>query len=320
MKKIIIILALLIFIPLIGFSQSVQSFSGGIFKEVEQAETISTNKQVYISDLTAPNITNNRFSALRAPREKPGVAFLASAIIPGAGQAANGKWVRAGIYFTVEAVGIAYHLNRNAKAKRQERAYEQFTHQNWSVVAYASWLVDYSEHHGLDNGWQQLQANLQGKSPDFSNTANDWSKVNLNLLQQVERQTPFFFKDRIGSNFSHQLPEYGSQQYYELISKYYQFQPGWKDWYNADPNRISPLYRYSWNGQDEPITLFFEGRDRAAEFNQNYRVAGNILKLLLVNHVISAFDALFTVQLKNSRIETNTNLLSSEQFSMTWHF
>lgn len=320
MKNMIVLTGLFVLMPYLVFSQSVHSFSEGIFKSIDQPESKPLQNQVYVSDLLNQNLSKSRFSPLNAPRTKPGVAFLASAIIPGAGQAANGKWLRAGVYFAVEAVGIVYHLDRNAKAKRQERAYENFTHENWSVVAYASWLVNYSEHHGLDNGWQDLQTHLQGKSPDFSNTTNDWSKVNINLLHQVERQTPFYYKDRIASNFSHSLPDYGSQQYYELISKYYQYQPGWKDWYNADPNRTTPLYRYFWNGQDEPFDLFYEGRDRAAEFNQTYRVAGNILKLLLVNHVVSAFDALFTVQLKNSRIETETNLMSTEQFSLTWHF
>jgi hypothetical protein len=75
-----------------------------------------------------------------------------------------------------------------------------------------------------------------------------------------------------------------------------------------------------WDGTDKPFTLFYQGRDRAQQFNENYRAAGNILTLLVVNHVVSAFDALFTVQLKNSRIETNTNLMKNEQFSVTWHF
>ncbi|MEX2602961.1 MAG: hypothetical protein WD361_02100, partial [Gracilimonas sp.] len=163
-------------------------------------------------------------------------------------------------------------------------------------------------------------------SPNWGNTPFDWGKVDINILHNVENETPFIFEDIKKSIFSHQLPSYGSQQYYELISKYYQFQSGWQDFYNvvinSDHNNYNPdhPFFYGWNGKDQPNAMFFEGRDRAEEFNQNYRVAGNILKLLVLNHVVSAFDALFTVQLQNSRIETNTNLMRMEQFSVTWHF
>ncbi|HBQ60218.1 MAG TPA: hypothetical protein DD671_11510 [Balneolaceae bacterium] len=172
--------------------------------------------------------------------------------------------------------------------------------------------------------------------PSWGNTPDDWGEVKIGVLHSVENHTPFILNTPEGcwendppncnrrSEFTHELPQYGSQQYYELISKYYQFQPGWRDWYTdittAENQSAAALYQYMWNGQDQPFALFYQGRDMAEEFNNNYRKAGNILKLLLVNHVVSAFDALFTVQLKNSRLETNANMLSMEQFSLTWHF
>ncbi|MFD2532002.1 hypothetical protein [Gracilimonas halophila] len=315
--QISLVLALLASISFSAYAQSISSFNNGIFKESQQAEGI--DQPVHISDFKA----NSNSSLLTSSRENPGIAFAASALIPGAGQAANGKWVRAGVYFATEVVGLIYHLDRNAKAREQEKAYEQFTHNNWSVVAYAEWLVNYSQLHSLDNDWQSLEAEILGDDPNWENTREDWNQVPISTLRNVEDQTPFIFQDRIGSNFSHELPDYGSQQYYELISKYYQYQPGWRDWYTeitSAQNQNISMYRYFWNGEDEPFDLFYEGRNRAQEFNQNYRVAGNILKLLVVNHIVSAFDALFTVQLKKSRIETETNLMKLEQFSITWHF
>ncbi|MBO6585770.1 MAG: hypothetical protein JJ953_06665 [Gracilimonas sp.] len=322
MRKLSSILILLLLTSAGSKAQTLSSFSNEIFKEANSE--VYDPGEITLSDFSYRSAyTNQQSTFLELPRTKPFVAFTASAIIPGSGQAANGKWVRAGIYFAVEAVGIIYHLDRNATARRQEKAYEEFTHQNWSVLAYAEWLVNYSMQNNLNNGWQDLQSHIAGKNPDFTNTTNDWSKVNINLLHQVEQETPFVFENRYGSEFSHLLPDYGSQQYYELISKYYQYQPGWRDWYGqvtTANNQTPDMYRYMWNGRDEPFTLFYQGRDRAQKFNDNYRAAGNILKLLVVNHVVSAFDALFTVQLKNSRIETNTNLMKMEQFSVTWHF
>jgi|TARA_R100000388_G_C7244788_1_gene164113 hypothetical protein len=325
MKKLTFIWLTMTLLPMAMSAQVVSDFSNGIFKKAEIQK--STEADLHISDFSYQSeFSSSRSGVLEASRTKPFVAFTASALVPGAGQALNGKWARAGVYFAIEAAGIIYHLDRNAKARRQEKAYEAFTHKNWSVLAYAEWLVEYSQANGLDNDWQTLQANIEGQDPDFSNTTNDWGKVNINLLHQVENQTPFVFENKLGIEFSHTLPEYGSQQYYELISKYYQFQAGWQDFYNVSINMSSPNYDpnhtffYGWQGRDEPNTLFYQGRDRAQTFNDNYRAAGNILKLLLVNHVVSAFDALFTVQLKNSRIESNTNLMKMEQFSLTWHF
>lgn len=321
MRTLTLILLSLLLAPTWAEAQLRNSFSEGIFKTVNNEEPVPAKPTLSDFHLSSDDLSSS--SLLDAPRNNPGIAFAASALIPGSAQAANGKWVRAGIYFTAELVGVIYHLNLNAKAKRQEKAYEQYTHEYWSVLAYSEWLVNYSQMHNLNNGWQNLQAHIEGKTPDFGNTVNDWAKVNINLLHSVESQTPYYFKDRIGSNFSHTLPEYGSQQYYELISKYYQFQPGWQDWYGTittSPTQTLEMYRYFWNGSDQPFDMFYEGRDRAQEFNDNYRVAGNIVKLLLVNHIVSAFDALFTVQLKNSRIETQTRLLNTEQFSVSWHF
>jgi hypothetical protein len=324
MRKLSFFMILLVLLPFCSAAQMVNDFSNEIFKPSKIKE--SPKLEPIISDFKYQPNNSNAVSFFDVPRSNPIAAFAASALIPGSGQAINGKWARAGVYFAIEAVGVIYHLDRNATARRQEKAYEEFTHQNWSVMAYAEWLVEYSQQNNLNNGWEDLQANIQGKNPDFGNTTNDWRKVNIRTLHDVETQTPFIFENKLGSNFSHELPEYGSQQYYELISKYYQFQSGWQDFYNVSINMSSNQYDpnhnfyYGWLGNDQPNTLFYQGRDKAQEFNDNYRAAGNILKLLLVNHVVSAFDALFTVQLKNSRIESNTNIMKMEQFSLTWHF
>lgn len=283
------------------------------------------------------NTFSQSSSLFDAPRTNPGIAMLSSAIIPGSGQAMNGKWGRAAAYFLAEAVSLAYYFNQNAQAKDNERAYEVYADQNWSVLAYAQWLVAYSEANGLSNGYETLQNELatlsaSDQNPNFGNTSDDWRKVNLSTLRNVEVDTRFVFDNPTGcgsnnpqncqikSEFSHVVQDYGSQQYYELMSKYYQFQPGWQDFTTQrvlDGN--AHVYQYTWNR--EMITPnFIEGRDRAYEFNENYRQAGNILKFLVVNHVISAFDAFFTVKLKNSRLETQANLVGEDSVSLIWHF
>jgi len=267
--------------------------------------------------------TSGSFVSL--PARKPGAAFLSSALVPGLGQALNGKWARAGAYFTAEVLGIVYHIDKQNKAQRLERRYEQFANENWSVVAYSQWLVNYYEANDLNHPqMDELRSMVEGVEPTFS--TDDWNFVDLNVLTSIERDTPFIFEDRQGSNFSHILPDYGSQQYYELVSKYFQFQSGWKEFYEGNTRANDPIgnpqaYQYNWNGTDAFTTQFFTGANMAERFNDNYRAAGNLMTLLIVNHMVSAFDAFFTVKLQNSRrISTDVNMLSSEQVSFTYHF
>lgn len=304
-------LFLLFFISLLvlqtSSGQPINNLTGKIIKEDLQV----TPTELSLSDFSYQADSEIKSGIVHSIRSKPGLAMLSSAIIPGSAQAANGKWVRAGIYLAAEAFTVLYYIDRNNTAKRQERNYISYANSSWSVVAYAQWLVDYSQAHNLDNGYEALATNISGQTAEFN--TSDWNKVDLTLLQSVEVKTPYFFPDRQSSNFSHVLPAYGSQQYYELISKYYQFMGGWSD-FSSTTNQ-----RYFWDGTDISFQ-FAMGRDRAAQFNDNYRLAGNIFNLILINHVVSAFDGYFSVKLKNSRIETQANLLRPDSFSVILHF
>lgn len=288
---------------------------------------INPNEQrtISIQDFRLPGVSqefprNDSKSLLDLPREKSGVALLSSALVPGLGQALNGKWGRAGGYFLAEALGIFYHIDQQNKARRGERSYERFANAQWSVVAYSQWIVNYYDQNSLTHpDLETLRGQVGSITPSF-NFEVDSRAVDIGVLNSVERGTPFIFADRRGSNFSHILPEYGSQQYYELISKYYQFQGGWRDFY--DQNTLNPAhtYQYAWDGSDA-TNQFFQGVNQAAAFNDNYRAAGNIVTLLIVNHMVSAFDAFFTVKLKNSRrLNTEMNLLSQEQLTVRYSF
>lgn len=331
----LILLLLLCFLGSPTFAQPAKAYlSGPIFLE----DTLSFDLS-FKSELTfVPNhfnLESESTSFFDSPRTRPGIAMLSSAIIPGSGQAINGKWGRAAAYFLTEAISLAYYFNQNTQAKNNERAYENYADQNWSPVAYAKWLVDYSVANGLNqdlNEFLTLNQLVNNLEPDWEKTSNDWIKLGqqgLLLVRAVEVRTPFIKDDgTIRSEFSHILQDFGSQQYYELMSKYYQFQPGWEDFYTSrtDPNGRyygtggnSLPFTYSWDNSMISAD-FIEGRNRAYEFNQNYRKAGNILQFLVVNHVISAFDAFFTVKLKNSRIETQATMIGEESVSLIWHF
>lgn len=269
-------------------------------------------KKVTFEDLK-PKINYGQSEPFYQPlREQAGLALISSAIVPGSGQAANKKWIRAGLYFAAEAIFVGIHLKSYHDAKVEERRYEQFADDNWSVVNYAKWLVDYHDENNLTNPYlDDLRAEVEGETADY-NPQTDWGKVDIELLRNVEENTPFVYPNRIGNKFSHLMPDYGSQQYYELISKYYQYGPGWNDFGNQ--------YQLQWDGSDMPIN-FMQGATLADTFNDSYRLAGNMVSLIILNHVVSAFDAFLTVKIKNKRLEANSNLLDpSRTFSLKFHF
>lgn len=290
---------------------------------IKVSETSEESREkISIEDFRYKEVTGNlqSESLLNPVRKKPGFALLSSVILPGSGQAANNKWLRAGTYIAAEALLFTVHFTRMRDAKRQERQYEQFADNNWSVVTYAKWLVNYYDQNNLSGSTiNELRNQVAGLDPAYDPNV-DWNSVDLELLRSVERNTPFIYPDGLGNNFSHVMPNYGSQQYYELISKYYQYGPGWRDFgNNQNGDALDDRYKLNWDGTDMPLN-FFRGSALAESFNDNYRVAGNMVSLLVLNHMVSAFDAFLTVKINNNRIRAEANPLKLQSFSLHYHF
>ncbi|MFU8812019.1 MAG: hypothetical protein ACNA78_03570 [Balneolaceae bacterium] len=259
---------------------------------------------------------NFRSPLQRTFTEKPGLALLSSAILPGSGRAVNGNWVMAGVYFAVEASAIYLTIDSRNSARSLERSYQQFANENWSVVEYAQWIVEYYDFHGLTaDGIDDLRSMVDGKSATFNNDI-DWDVIDIQTLRAIERNTPYFSTDhQRASNFSHVLPDYGTQQYYELISKYYQFQGGWRDYRSSTD---TPFYIGLQGENASPF--FIQGAVMSRQFNGDYRTSRNLMSLLIANHVIAAFDSFFTFSVKQNRLQTIPSAIPGEQLRVRYSF
>lgn len=233
-------------------------------------------------------------------RERPGLAFASSALIPGLGQAANQQWWKTAIFAGIEIGAVYLYFERRNHAQQVERDFWDMADNNWSVVQYANFVQGYSQ---LDfeitdlltpEGMAVYQAN-GGVMPTF-NYEIDQSYIDLQALNHYETHTLY---KSTGLPFSHVVPAYNSQQYYELVSKYFQFGPGWIDWNTATMNidgginDMSPMWR--------------EHARIEEEFNDAYRFSSNMVMVIIANHVFSAFDALFTSKLRLHRSRLNTS-------------
>jgi hypothetical protein len=320
-------LILSLFLP---FSLSAQSVvvSDGSYAKSGIQEEISLHPSMLITPVLMQNMEMQyqQGGLLQPVRDNAGIAFASSAIIPGLGQAANRNWIRAGVFMAVEVTSIWLAVEYTNRGRRGERSYERWADQNWSVVQYANWLVQYHDVHGIFNPYiDQLRDMLNGASAAFD-TSIDWRIVDLALLRNVERNTPYFVTDDLfASNFSHVLPDYGSQQYYELIAKYFQFQAGWRDYddFHNSLGHVNGMFNERFfidrNGA-YASPLFWDGVARAQQFNDDYRTGRNFRMLLIANHVFSAFDAYFTVRLKQNRLEATPSVMPGHQLSVSYRF
>ncbi|NCQ05756.1 MAG: hypothetical protein GW834_15005 [Cyanobacteria bacterium] len=248
-------------------------------------------------------------------RTKPGAAFFGSLILPGFSQAVNEKWIRSAVYLIAEAGVIVAHQLYLNEGRNGEKDYRNFIDQNWSVQKYAEYVVDYNNRYNPDyqdnpltiNDLANANANLTVGNFGFGRS--DWGKIDIAKLRALESETKYQKNswNSASTSFSHPLPNYGSQQYYELVAKYFQFGPGWGD-FNTSIETIT------WTLQDMS-SQFQEASNKSTSFNNSLRTASRLTSLIILNHVISAFDGYFTVKLKNFELSQNQQIRMVTGFS-----
>lgn len=217
------------------------------------------------------------------PSHKSG--FLAgglSLILPGLGEYYVGDQIWRGLIFTAIDAGLwfgRYHYL--GRGDDSNTAFQNFSNTYWSPKKYADSL-------------NSLLA-LAKRSFRVTN-ADDFSQINM----AEDSLVILGFE-----NFTHRLPEKGSQQYYELISKYIQFTYGWKDAITNDPTK-SAQYQQAANMR--------------AEMNHQYEIADDFLYGLFLNRILSAIDAVLLAKDHNTPIHLEGALQQKQYLDGTMGF
>jgi hypothetical protein len=236
-------------------------------------------------------------------KRNAGLAFLGSLAIPGLGQAAvNKQWIKSSVFVTLEVVSLYAHLKNKDLGRDLERSYWGYVETGWSAAKYVGFLVDYHNFYYPDNPMSYNDLATPGSNLNAiittgsypSNVRQEWPLIDLQKLRALEART--LYGGTTGNAFSHNLPDYGSQQYYELVSKYFQFGPGWKDF-------LVGVDQVNWE-KEGMSDAWFDGASKSKRFNDRLRTARSFASVIMVNHLISGFDALFSTRLHNHRIET----------------
>lgn len=216
-------------------------------------------------------------------RKKPVVAGLLSLAVPGAGQVYTHSYVRAAVYFVAEVVGVAAGIAYGKKGDTKTDEFQAYADQHWSAVKYADFLNTYARKYRADD-----------KNATIDLTASRdvlWSQIN------AYEEGPW----KLG--FSHKLPRYGEQQYYELIGKYDQFKYGWDTYpvVNGHPANDSAY------DQDIPQQLLDYAAERG-KANDFYSASRLAFSLVVVNHFLSAVDGYLAARHYNAGLSSDMSM------------
>ncbi len=257
-----------------------------VFVNITFAQHFSDKKEITLtgnlhfdSIILSDNLIEleNKSMAFDNPKKKsPMLAGLLSLVIPGAGQFYNEDYWKTAIFLALEAAVITTAIIYDNKGDEQTEIFENFADQNWSVVRYAEWLIQFR---GGD------PAMIKSNDPNIPH----WERVDWDLLNQSEK------------DFSHKLPPFGDQQYYELIGKYPQYSRGWigaawDDDYNSIPQ------------------IFSDYSKMRGEANDLYAVASTAVIGLYINHFLSLIEAIWSAALHNSNIEVSMRMNSTGMY------
>ncbi len=246
------------------------------------------------------------------------LAFGMSALLPGAGQAYNRTWTKAAAALGLEAAVFTVWSLTKSKGLSGEDDFRAFAHQGWDPARYSRWLNDYVVYltdefgHNVSAPPAMVPSGVDFTQPGAW-TDQERAAVNafFNQVRAIERQV---FHPETLATFSHQLPGFGEQQYYELIGKYFQFAPGWGDypeWRASDGSftvAIDPERTGAGGSKPNVSPTFFSYAEDHAAAQNLLRTASHLSSLFVVNHLLAAIDAAVTAKLRNDRISTSMTL------------
>ena len=270
---------------------------------------LTGNRQVDFFGATQPSLAlRDRPVSLQeladAPEgatKSPWVAGALSLVIPGAGEVYTKNYLKGAVFFAVEAASWIVAYSYDKKGDNQTAFFKAYANEHYSVDRYTRWTIAHlsalnpvipkSPQEYKDAIYIDIDPDTDPLDPVPFDGIN-WSELNA-----MERD----ISAGGGNGYTHSLPYYGEQQYFELIGKYEQFSRGWDD---SDP--ASPVEN------NVPIrstsARFFEYAKMRAQANNYYDVASTFVSVAVINHILSAADAVWSATKYNSALHAELRM------------
>ena len=259
------------------------------------------------NQLTAPPtpIFQSEMGESAAKEKSPWVAGLLSLVVPGAGEVYSENYLKGALFFAADVAAWALAYTYDKKGDRQTDEFQAFANEHWSAVRYTEWTLD---HLPLLTEGQLARTQYEDLVYDSDYTPGDpcyppfrcieWAQLNA-MEDSIGHYAP-----PGGNGYTHRLPYYAEQQYYELIGKYPEFSRGWDDSGVLDPTGTldSQLPIQSTSAR------FFEYANMRAQANHYYDIAGTWVTVAVLNHVLSAADAFWSTTKYNSALHAEARM------------
>jgi hypothetical protein len=291
MKKILVLIILSVLFISSSYSQEM-NFNYDIKKSNEldlnhqkkldlQNKIIHSGKRFSLKDSINSVPQENREN----PNKKsPFLGGLFSGVIPGTGQLYAKAYVESAAFFAAEVgLWIAYGIFQK-KGNDQTDFFQRYADQNWKMSSYGQWLKD----QGFYSSSQinPLETNLE------------ILRAQINICEEDPQ-----------NGFSHTLPKPGEQQYYEVIGKYKTYTKGWIE---ASSLNIT---RGNWSTYPTipQVDYYMTERQRANDYFDNGSL---MLTVVIINHIISAADGVWSVIRYNNKLDIKTSIDFHSKYSV----
>lgn len=248
----------------------------------------------------------------------PIIAAAFSAIVPGAGEFYAESYWRSALFFAAELALWATAIHYQNKGLQGERDFVAFADgiaptgngfandggARWDAVRFAKRMSEiYTTERFLNSGLVPNANQIRQVAAELGTAQrlNEIRNRDYRFLNAFER---IAVSAQNNATLSHTLPPYGDQQYYELIGKYSEYAIGW---YDYDVSKMNNLFEIH-------SATYLQYASMRGMANQNLKTASNFFSLVVLNHALSAVDALIATNQYNDRIRTS---LQFQQDAMT---
>ncbi|HTY10721.1 MAG TPA: hypothetical protein VMF88_06580 [Bacteroidota bacterium] len=221
----------------------------------------------------------------RSRLKKPILAGAMSLLVPGSGEYYSERYLKTGIFLAVEAAALTAAIYYNNRGNTATTNFQNYANQHWSAVKYAEWInangTNYEE-----SGTTYPTIDPTAPQPTLFAEINAWE-----ILPHT-----------VG--FSHELPTYNTQQYYELIGKYSQFKYGWDTYVDKSGN---PLGDDGYDLSFIPQQMLTYAHNRGVA-NDYYYTAATATIFVVANHFISAIDGAWSASNYNKDVTSSIGM------------
>lgn len=283
MKRIIIFICLSLFSFLNAKEPKTEEQSFSKDKLLDSQNVLALNQEKF--QLLQDAEKQNEKSEKKELQKKSGFkAALFSAVIPGAGEFYTESYWKSAIFAALEIVAWTGYLTYTDKGNSKDLQMRRFGDERWSEQRYWTKVYKLANEKGI---WDRSSVVLNSETGLLSESDIE---NNMSYLRDLEETGGF-------PRFTHSLPETKTQQYYEMIYKYLgQFGAGWVelgqnfDYYNNGITGIELT---------PDVSHYRSLRNQSNDF---YTTAKTMATVVLINHLVSAFDAAFSAKSYNKQL------------------